>query len=84
MLEIGSIKEETELVMKNLKAVLEAAEMTFDHVVKTSIFISDMNHLVRLTRCTVLILTKLQPFKRNCRSCPSKIRQCGDGMIAVK
>ena len=44
MLEIGSIKEETELVMQNLKAVLEAAEMTFDHVVKTSIFISDMNH----------------------------------------
>ena len=34
MLEIGSIKEETELVMQNLKAVLEAAEMTFDHVVK--------------------------------------------------
>ena len=44
MLEIGSIKEETKLVMQNLKAVLEAAEMTFDHVVKTSIFISDMNH----------------------------------------
>ena len=48
MLEIGSIKEETELVMQNLKAVLEAAEMTFDHVVKTSIFISDMNHFSKV------------------------------------
>lgn len=43
-LEIGSIKEETKLVMENLKAVLKAASMTFDHVVKTSIFISDMNN----------------------------------------
>lgn len=42
-LEIGSIKEETTLVMENMKAVLEAAEMTFENVVKTSIFISDMN-----------------------------------------
>ena len=30
--------------MQNLKAVLEAAEMTFDNVVKTSIFVSDMNN----------------------------------------
>ena len=42
-LEIGSIKEETTLVMENMKAVLEAAEMTFENVIKTSIFISDMN-----------------------------------------
>ena len=48
MLEIGSIKEETELVMQNLKAVLKAAKMTFDHVVKTSIFISDMNHFSKV------------------------------------
>jgi 2-iminobutanoate/2-iminopropanoate deaminase len=43
-LELGSIEEETELVMQNLKAVLAAAEMTFENVVKTSIFISDMNN----------------------------------------
>ena len=43
-LQLGSIQEETELVMQNLKAVLEAAEMTFENVIKTSIFISDMNN----------------------------------------
>tara|TARA_R110002073_G_scaffold15953_2_gene62084 strand:+ start:14508 stop:14888 length:381 start_codon:yes stop_codon:yes gene_type:complete len=43
-LELGSITEETKLVMENLKAVLEAAEMTFENVIKTSIFISDMNN----------------------------------------
>jgi len=41
-LKIGTIEEETTLVMENMKAVLTAAEMTFDNVIKTSIFISDM------------------------------------------
>jgi 2-iminobutanoate/2-iminopropanoate deaminase len=40
----GDIKKETRQVMENLKAVLEAANMTFGHVLKTSIFISDMNN----------------------------------------
>ncbi len=43
-LEIGDVKAETRLVMENLKAVLEAAEMTFENVIKSSIFISDMNN----------------------------------------
>jgi 2-iminobutanoate/2-iminopropanoate deaminase len=30
--------------MENMKAVLAAAEMTFEHVIKTSIFISDMSN----------------------------------------
>ena len=40
----GTIKEETELVMLNLNAVLEAAGMSFEHVVKTTIFLSDMEN----------------------------------------
>ena len=46
----GSIEEETELVMQNLLAVLEAAEMTFDNVFKTSIFISDMNNFQAINK----------------------------------
>lgn len=41
---LSDIKAETTQVMENMKAVLEAAEMTFENVVKTSIFISDMNN----------------------------------------
>lgn len=41
---MDNIKTETRQVMDNLKAVLEAADMTFENVVKTSIFISDMNN----------------------------------------
>ena len=38
----GDIKKETEQVMENLKNVLEAADMTFNNVIKSSIFLSDM------------------------------------------
>ncbi|MEQ6124795.1 Rid family detoxifying hydrolase [Pseudotenacibaculum sp. MALMAid0570] len=49
-LQLGTIQEETKLVMENMKAVLEAAEMTFEHVVKTSIFISDMNNFNEINK----------------------------------
>ncbi|MEM7415448.1 MAG: RidA family protein [Gemmatimonadota bacterium] len=39
----GSVTEQTELVLRNLRAVLEAAGSSMDHVVKTTVFLSDMN-----------------------------------------
>ena len=41
---LDSIKKETTQVMENLKEVLAAADMTFENIVKTSIFISDMHN----------------------------------------
>ena len=41
---IGSIKQETQLIMENLKAILKEAGMTFENVIKSTIFISDMNN----------------------------------------
>ncbi len=40
---IGDITAEAKQVMKNLHAVLSEAGLTFDHVVKTSMFLSDMS-----------------------------------------
>ena len=40
---MDSITNETHQVMKNLQAVLEAAEMNFSHVLKCTIFLKDMN-----------------------------------------
>lgn len=39
----GDIKAETKQSMENLKAILEEAGLTFEHVIKSSIFIKDMN-----------------------------------------
>ena len=47
-LELDNIKFETKQVMENMKSVLNAAEMSFDNVVKTSIFISDMNNFTKI------------------------------------
>jgi 2-iminobutanoate/2-iminopropanoate deaminase len=42
--EATDIAGETHQVMKNLKALLAAAEIDFSRVVKTTIFLSDMSH----------------------------------------
>lgn len=44
----NSIEEETEQVMQNLKAILQAAEMDFNNVVKCSIFLTDMQHFPKV------------------------------------
>jgi 2-iminobutanoate/2-iminopropanoate deaminase len=45
---LDTIENETKQVMENMKAVLEAADMTFNDVVKTSIFIMDMNNFGKI------------------------------------
>lgn len=48
LLVLGTIEEETKRVMENLKAVLEAANMTFENAIKVSIFISDMSNFAKI------------------------------------
>ena len=45
---LDSIEAETKQVMQNMKEVLAAAEMTFENVIKTSIFISDMHNFSKI------------------------------------
>ena len=40
----SGIKDETNQVMKNIEAILEKAGMNFDDIVKTSIFLKDMDN----------------------------------------
>jgi len=44
----NSIDEETDQVMKNLKVLLAEADMTFENVVKTSIFVKNMNDFSKI------------------------------------
>ena len=41
-LETNNLKEETMLVMNNLKAILESENLSFENVIKSTIFLSDM------------------------------------------
>ena len=45
---LDDIKTETTQVMNNLKAVLKAADMTFENVIKSTIFISNMDDFVNI------------------------------------
>lgn len=44
----GDITSETKQVMENMKAVLAAAGMTFENVIKASIFVSDMGNFAKI------------------------------------
>ncbi len=44
------ITDETEQVMKNLKSILLAAEMNFDQVVKSTIYISNMDDFAEINK----------------------------------
>ena len=44
----GDIKKETERCMQNLKAILTEAGMTFENVVKSSIFVKDMHQFSQI------------------------------------
>jgi 2-iminobutanoate/2-iminopropanoate deaminase len=44
----GGIAEQTEQVLRNLSAVLEAAGSSLEDVVKTTVFLADMNEFVAM------------------------------------
>lgn len=44
----GTIVDETKQVMENLQAILKEAGMDFENLIKTSIFISDMNNFSQI------------------------------------
>lgn len=46
----SSIEEETHQVMKNLQAILEHAGLTFEDVVKCSVFVKNMQHYSRINK----------------------------------
>ncbi len=45
---LDSIENETKQVMENLKAILQEVNMTFEHVFKTTIFLSDMHNFSKV------------------------------------
>jgi 2-iminobutanoate/2-iminopropanoate deaminase len=44
----GSIEDQTARVVENLKSVLEAAGLSLSDVVKTTVFLKDMNNFARM------------------------------------
>lgn len=58
-----TIEEETSQVMMNLGEVLKAAEMNFSNVVKTSIFLKDMNNFPKVNEVYGRFFTQNPPAR---------------------
>jgi 2-iminobutanoate/2-iminopropanoate deaminase len=46
----GEIEQETELTLKNIEAILQAEGLSMDHVVKATVYLSDMNNFARMNQ----------------------------------
>ncbi len=59
----GDIRAETLKVMQNIGAILEAASMSFAHVVKASIFVKDMNNFAAINEVYGQFFTQNPPAR---------------------
>ena len=46
----GAIEEETEWVLKNLEAILKADGMSLAHVIKTTVYLTDLGEFARVNQ----------------------------------
>jgi len=46
----GEIEEETEQTLKNISAILQAGGVNFENVIKTTVYLSDLNHFSRMNQ----------------------------------
>lgn len=61
--EVKEVNEETVQVMKNLTAILHEAQMDFNNVIKTTIFLSDMSHFAAVNEIYASYFTGDHPAR---------------------
>ena len=59
----GDIAVQTEQVMRNIRALLEAAGAGFQHVVRTTVFLADMNEFAAMNDCYAKFVTNPPPAR---------------------
>jgi len=57
------VKSQTERVLENLKAILEAAGVTLNHVVRTTVFLKDMNDFPAMNEVYAKYFTAAPPAR---------------------
>ena len=59
----GGIAEQTDRVLKNVAAVLEAAGSSLNQVVKTTVFLADMNEFAAMNEVYAKFFTEAPPAR---------------------
>lgn len=76
----GTVEEQTEQVMTNLAAVLKAAGSNLQNVVKTTVFIKDMNDFARINE----VYGKHFGDHKPARSCVEVARLPKDVLVEIE
>lgn len=59
----GGVEAQTKQVLENLKALLEDAGSSFEKVIKTTVFIKDMNQFGKINEIYASYFTSAQPAR---------------------
>jgi len=59
----GGIAAQTEQVMRNIGALLEAAGAGFEHLVRTTVFLADMNDFAAMNECYATFIVDPPPAR---------------------
>lgn len=76
----GDIQAQTKRSLENIKAILEAANTSMDNVVKTTVFIKDMNDFGKVNEVYAQYFTDKQPA----RSCVEVARLPKDVSVEIE
>jgi 2-iminobutanoate/2-iminopropanoate deaminase len=57
------VRQQTERVLENVKAILEAAGVSFHHVVKTTVFLKDMNDFAAMNEVYARYFSSAPPAR---------------------
>ena len=77
---LGLIEEQADQVLKNLRALLESADSSLDKVVKTTVFLKDMNDFARFNEVYARYFTGSFPA----RSCVEVARLPKDVLVEIE
>lgn len=59
----AEIEEETEQTLKNISAILRAGGLSLENVVKTTVYLSDLNHFSRMNKVYEKYFSKTKPAR---------------------
>src|SRR5918999_2594541 len=59
----GDVRIQTEQVMRNIGALLKAAGAGFQHVVRTTVFLADMNEFAAMNECYAKFVSDPPPAR---------------------
>lgn len=76
----GGIEAQTQQSLENIKAILAAAGSSFDHVVKTTVYLKDMNDFAAMNGVYAAYFTQQCPA----RACVQVARLPKDAMVEVE